>query len=176
MQNMFPPQAALNMDGAYDISNLALSQVKRAAELAMSHSKHNAEFAREQLSAISEVKDPAAVFQILQSQLEAAAKHAASAAAEAFELSQAFQSELSNLAETSFESKQAAVNTLIAETLKKAPQGSEAAVAAVQQAVEAGNKAVAEARKVAKQMAALGKQNMDNLKKQAPAAKKSARR
>jgi DNA-binding GntR family transcriptional regulator len=116
------------------------------------------------------------VFQFVQNQLEASAKYAAGVATAAFELSQEFQTELAELAENQFEAKHAEVNQLIAETLKKAPQGSEAAVAAVKQAVEAGNKAVAQARTAAKKSAELAKQGLEQLKANAPKAAKPARR
>ena len=174
--NQLKPQIAANMEAAYEIANLALSQVERATHLALEQSKQNAVFARGQFEAVSDIKDPAAVFQFVQSQLEASAKYAAGIAAEAFELSQEFQSELSDFAETHFDAKHAEVNKLIADTLKKAPEGSEAAVAAVKQAMDAGNKAVAEARKAAKKSADLAKQSLDQLKAKAPAAKPARRR
>jgi len=174
--NQLKPQIAANVDAAYEIANLALSQVERATQLAIEQSKQNAAFARGQFDAVSDIKDPAAVFQFVQSQLEASAKYAAGVAAEAFELSQAFQAELSEYAETHFDAKHAEVNKLIADTLKKAPEGSEAAVAAVKQAMDAGNKAVAEARKAAKKSAELAKQGLDQLKAKAPAAKPARRR
>ena len=96
--NQLKPQIAANVEVAYDIANLALSQVERATQLALE------------------------------------------------------------------------------QTLKKAPEGSEAAVAAVKQAMDAGNKAVAEARKAAKKSAELAKANLDQLKAKAPAAKPARRR
>jgi hypothetical protein len=83
---------------------------------------------------------------------------------------------LADLAESQFDAKHAEVNKLIAETLKKAPQGSEAAVAAVKQAVDAGNKAVAQARTAAKKSAELAKQGLEQIKANAPVAKPARRR
>lgn len=174
--NQLKPQISANVEAAYEIANLALSQVERATQLALEQSKQNAQFARSQFDAVSDIKDPAAVLQFVQSQLEASAKYAAGIAAEAFELSQEFQAELSEYAETHFDAKHAEVNKMIAETLKKAPQGSEAAVAAVKQAMDAGNKAVTEARKAAKKSADLAKQSLEQLKSKAPAAKAARRR
>ena len=69
------------------------------------------------------------------------------------------------------------MNKLIAQALKNAPAGSEAAVAAVQQAVEAGNKAVAEARKNAKQAVKLAQDSVEQIKsKTVVATKKPAAR
>ena len=170
------PQIEASVGAAYEVANLALSQVERATELSLAQSKQNAAFAKSQLQAVSDLKDPAAVFQFVQHQLEASAKYAAGVAAAAFELSQEFQTELADLAETQFDAKHAEVNKLIVETLKNAPQGSEAAVAAVKQAVEAGNKAVAQARTAAKKSAELAKQGLEQLKASAPQAAKPARR
>ena len=170
------PQVQANVDAVYEVANLALSQVERATELALAQSKQNAVFAREQMNAVADLKDPAAVFQFMQSQLEASAKYAAAVATEAFELSQEFQSELAQYAESNFDAKHAEVNQLIAQSLKNAPQGSEAAVAAFKQAVEAGNNAVAQARKSAKQVAEIAKQNVEQVKGNVVSAKPAARR
>ncbi len=170
------PQIEASVGAAYEVANLAVSQVERATELSLAQSKQNAAFAKSQLQAVTDLKDPAAVFQFVQHQLEASAKYAAGVAAAAFELSQEFQTELADLAETQFDAKHAEVNKLIVDTLKNAPQGSEAAVAAVKQAVEAGNKAVAQARTAAKKSAELAKQGLEQLKASAPQAAKPARR
>ena len=174
--NQIKPQVQAQVDAAYEVANLAMSQVERATELALAQSKQNAAFARQQIDAVADLKDPAAVFQFLQGQLEASAKYAAAVATEAFELSQEFQAELSEYAETHFDSKHAEVNALIAQSLKNAPQGSEAAVAAFKQVVEAGNQAVTQARKSAKQVAELTKQNVEQVKGKVAAAKPAARR
>ena len=67
---------------------------------------------------------------------------------------------------------------LLAQNLKKAPQGSEAAVTAVKAAVDASNKAFAEVRKNAKKTAELAHEGIAKLKANAPkaAAKTAARR
>ena len=170
------PQVQAQVDAAYQVANLAMSQVERATELALAQSKQNAVFARGQFDAVSDIKDPAAVLQFVQGQLEASAKYAAGVAAEAFELSQEFQAELSDLAESHFDTNHAEANKLIVQALKNAPEGSEAAVAAVKQAVEAGNKAVAEARKSAKHAAKLAKDSVAQVKGKVSAAKPAARR
>ena len=179
MQNAFDhikPQVAANLETAYEVADLAISQIERATELSLALNKQNTAFSKEQVNAATELKDPAAVFQFVQAQLEASAKYAASVAQEAFELSQQFQAEVSEFAETHFDANHAEANKLIAQALQNAPQGSEAVVAAVKQAVEAGNKAVTEARKAAKQSAQLAKENFEQLKAHAPVAKKAARR
>ena len=53
--NQLKPQIAANVEVAYDIANLALSQVERATQLALEQSKQNAEFARAQLSVFLQV-------------------------------------------------------------------------------------------------------------------------
>lgn len=174
--NHLKPQVAAALDASFEVATLALSQVERATHLALEQSKHNVEFARAQLNAVNGLKDPAEVFQFVQGQLEASAKYAAGLAAEAFELSQEFQAELSELAESHFDANHGEANKLIAQALKNAPQGSEAAVAAVKQAVEAGNKAVTEARKVAKQAAKLAQDSVEQVKSKVSSAKPATRR
>ena len=94
------------------------------------------------------------------------------------ELTQEFQAESAAFAEGHFDHAHTSVNKALAENLKKAPEGSEAAVNAVKAAVDAGNKALAEARKNAKKTAELAQEGLANLKAHAPkaAAKSPARR
>lgn len=77
-----------------------------------------------------------------------------------------------------FDHAYGAVNKALAENLKNAPTGSEAAVSAVKASVEAGNKALAEARKNAKRTAELTQEGLAKLKEHAhkAAVKTSARR
>ena len=99
-------------------------------------------------------------------------------AATAFELTQEFQAESAAFAEGHFDHAHASVNKTLTENLKKAPEGSEVAVNAVKAAVDAGNKALAEARKNAKKTAELAQEGLTKLKEHAPksAAKAPARR
>jgi hypothetical protein len=110
--------------------------------------------------------------------LENSAKSLAGFAATAFELSQEFQAEGASFAEGHFDHAHAQANKALVENLKKAPQGSEAAVTAVKAAVDASNKALAEARKNVKKTAAMAQEGIAKLKERAPkaAVKKPARR
>ena len=47
------PQIEASVEAAYEVANLALSQVERATELALAQSKQNAVFAREQMNAVA---------------------------------------------------------------------------------------------------------------------------
>lgn len=178
MQNQFKYQTDAAFQAAFDLANLSFSQVERFTELNLEQAKVNAELAQEQLSSVLEVKDPAAALELLKSQLETSAKSLAGFAATAYELTQEFQAESAAFAEGHFDHAHASANKALNETLKKAPEGSEAAVSAVKAAVDAGNKALAEARKNAKKTAELAKEGLAELKKHAPkaAAKPAARR
>ncbi|PUE32766.1 hypothetical protein B9Z35_04340 [Limnohabitans sp. Jir61] len=178
MQNQFKPQADAALQAAFDLANLSFSQVERFTELNLEQVKVNAELAQEQLSSVLDVKDPAAAIELLKSQLETSAKSLAGFAATAYELTQEFQAETAAFAEGHFDQAHAAANKAFNEGLKKAPEGSEAAVTAVKAAVEAGNKAIAEARKNAKKSAELAQEGLAKLKEHAPkaAAKAPVRR
>ena len=177
MTNPIKPQIDASLQAAFELASLSLAQVERVTELTLEQAKINAELAQEQLASTLEVKDPAAALELLKEQLEASAKSMAGFAATAFELGQEFQAEAAAYAEGHFDHAHAAANKAINENLKKAPEGSEAAVSAVKAAVEAANKALAEARKNAKKTAALAQEGMTKLKEQAPkAAKTPARR
>jgi hypothetical protein len=178
MQNQVKPQVEASLNAAFELANLSFSQVERLTELSFEQAKVNAELAQEQLASVLEVKDPAAALALLKSQLETSAKSLAGFATTAFELTQAFQAESAAFAEGHFDHAHAAANQAIHDNLKKAPQGSEAAVNAVKAAVDAGNKALAEARKNAKKTAELAQEGLAKLKEHAPkaAAKAPVRR
>jgi hypothetical protein len=177
MTHSIKPQIDASLEAAFELASITLAQVERVTELTLEQAKINAELAQEQLASSLEVKDPAAALELLKEQLEASAKSLAGFAATAFELGQEFQAEAAAYAEGHFDHAHAAANKALNENLKKAPEGSEAAVTAVKAAVEAGNKALAEARKNAKKTAALAQESLAKLKEHAPkAAKAPARR
>jgi hypothetical protein len=178
MTNPIKPQIDASLQAAFELANITLAQVERVTELTLEQAKVNAELAQAQLASTLEVKDPAAALELLKEQLEASTKSLAGFAATAFELGQEFQAEAAAFAEGHFDQAHAAANKAINENLKKAPEGSEAAVNAVKAAVDASNKALAEARKNAKKTAALAQEGIAKLKEHAPkaAAKAPARR
>lgn len=176
MQNQIKPQVDASIQAALELANISFSQVERATGLALEQAKVSAELAQEQLAAVLEVKDPAAAIELLKSQLENSVKSMAGFAATAFELSQEFQAEVTAFAEGHFDHAHAAANKAINDKLKQAPQGSEVAVTAVKAAVEASNKALAQARKNAKKTAELAQEGIAKLKEHAPKAAKSPAR
>lgn len=178
MTNLIKPQIDASLQAAFELANISLAQVERVTELTLEQAKISAELAQAQLTSSLEIKDPAAALELMKEQLEASAKSLAGFAATAFELGQEFQAEAAAFAEGHFDQAHAATNKAINENLKKAPAGSEAAVSAVKAAVEAGNKALAEARKNAQKTAALAQEGIAKLKEHAPkaAAKAPARR
>jgi len=177
MQNQIKPQVAASVQAAFELANLSFTQVERITELTLEQAKINAELAQEQLASVLEVKDPAQAIELLKTQLETSAKSLAGFAATALELGQQFQTETAAFAEGHFDQAHAAANQALHENLKKAPEGSEAAVQAVKTAVEASNKALTEARKNAKKTVELAQEGLAKLKAHAPqAAKAPARR
>jgi hypothetical protein len=178
MQAQIKTQVEASVKAAFELANLSFSQVERLTELSLEQAKVNAELAQEQLASVLDVKDPAAALELLKSQLETSAKSLAGFAATAYELTQEFQNESAAFAEGHFDHAHAVANKAINENLKKAPEGSEAAVNAVKAAVDASNKALAEARKNAKKTAELAQEGLAKLKEHAPkaAAKAPTRR
>lgn len=170
MQNQFKPQVHASVDAAYELAHLSFSQVERLTQLALEQSKVNADLVQEQVNAALDVKDPAAAIELLKTQLENSVKSFAGFAATAFELSQEFQAETTAFAETHFDQAHNAATKALHENLKKAPEGSEVAVAAVKSAIEAGNKAIAHARKTAQKSAELAQESLAKLKAQTPKA------
>lgn len=178
MQDQIKPQVEATLKSAFELANLSFSQVERLTELSLEQAKVNAELAQEQLASVLSIKDPSKALEVLKSQLEDSAKSLAGFAATAFELTQEFQAESAAFAEGHFDHAHASANKAFAENLKKAPQGSESAVNAIKAAVDAGNKALAEARKNAKKTAELAQEGLAKLKEHAPkvAVKAPARR
>jgi len=178
MQNQIKPQVDASVKAAFELANLSFTQLERVTELALEQARVNAELAQEQLATALEVKDPAAALELLKNQLETSAKSLAGFAATAFELSQEFHAEGAAFAEGHFDHAHAAANKALTDNLKKAPEGSEAAVTAVKAALDASNKALAEARKNAKKTAELAQAGIAKLKEHAPkaAVKAPARR
>jgi len=173
MQNQIKPQVEASLQAAFELANLSFAQVERITELTLEQAKVNAELAQDQLASVLDVKDPTAAIELLKAQLETSAKSLAGFAATAFELGQQFQAEAAAFAEGHFDQAHAAANKAIIDNLKKAPEGSEAAVQAVKTAVEAGNKALAEARKNAKKTAELAQEGIAKLKEHAPKVAKA---
>ena len=177
MQNQIKPQVEASVQAAFELANLSFAQAERITELTLEQAKVNAELAQDQLTSALEVKDPTEAIALLKAQLETSAKSLAGFAATAFELGQQFQAEATAFAEGHFDQAHAAANKAINDNLKKAPEGSEAAVQAIKAAVDAGNKALAEARQNAKKTAELAQEGIAKLKEHAPkAAKAPARR
>lgn len=173
MQNPIKPQVEASIQAAFELANLSFGQIERVTGLALEQAKVNAELAQEQLASALEVKDPTAALALLKEQLETSAKSLAGFATTAFELGQQFQTEAAAYAEGHFDQAHTAANKAIHENLKKAPEGSEAAVQAVKAAVDAGNKALAEARKNAKKTAELAQEGIAKLQAHAPKAAKT---
>ena len=176
MNDQFKPQVQAAVQASYDLASLIMSQAQRATELSVAQQKLALELAQSQAVSVLEVKEPASALQYVQDQVQTAGKHAAGFAATAFELGQEFQTELNAFVEGHFDLQHAAVNKAIQQNLKQAPEGSEAAVAAVKSALDLSNKALAEARKAAKQSADLAQQTLSALKEQAPEAARTTRR
>jgi hypothetical protein len=176
MQNTIKPQVAASVQAAFELTNLSFAQVERLTELTLEQAKINSELAQEQLASVLEVKDPAQAIELLRTQLETSAKSLAGFAATAFELAQQFQTETTAFAEGHFDQAHAAANQALHDNLKKAPEGSEAAVQVVKAAVEASNKALAEARQNAKKTVELAQEGLAKLKPQAAQPSKAPAR
>ncbi|WP_353141099.1 phasin family protein [Limnohabitans sp.] len=170
MQDQIKTQAEASVNAAFELATLSFSQVERLTELSLEQAKVNSELTQAQLTSVLEVKDPAAALELLKSQLDTSVKSLAGFAATVYELTQTFQAESAAFAEGHFDHAHDTANKAIHDSLSKAPEGSEAAVTAVKAAVEAGNKALAEARKNAKKTAELAQEGLAKLKEHAPKA------
>jgi len=155
------------LNTAFELANLSFSQFERLTGLNLEQAKVSTELANEQLNSMLNIKDPANALETMKTIMEESALSLAGYATTAMELSQEFQSESAAFADSHFDYAHEMVNNLLAENFKNAPAGSEAAVIAVKSAVEAGNKALAEARKNAKLTVELFQENLAKFKEHA---------
>jgi len=178
MQDKIKSQIEETSKTSFEFANLAFSQFERLTALSVEQAKVSAELAYEQAQALMEVKDPSAAIALFNAQLETSVKSLAGLAATVLELIEEFHAETSAFAEGHFEDVHATANKAIVELLKKAPLGSEVAVGAAKAAIDAANKAIAEARTAATKTSEMAKQGLAEFKKLAPTAapKAAARR
>ena len=178
MQDKIKSQIEESTKATFEFANLAYSQFERLTALSVEQAKVSAELAYEQAQALMEVKDPSAAIELFKTQLETSVKSLAGLAATVLELTEEFQAETSTFAEGHFEHVHTTANKAIVELLKNAPQGSEVAVSAAKAAIDATNKAIAEARTAATKTSEMAKQGLSELKKLTPTAapKAAARR
>lgn len=169
------PQVQAATETGFEAAALVLSQIERATKQAIELGKQQHEFAQIQFNSVTTIKDPAQVFQFVQQQIQATGKYAADLTKEVYELNQAFQSELGDFANTHFDAKHKELNQLVIDALKNAPEGSDIVVSVVKQAVDAGNSAVAEARKNAKIATKLVNDTFEQAKAHTTTAKASTR-
>ena len=158
--------------------NYAFDFFKKTPEAFFEDQCISAELAYDQAKSLMEVKDPTAAIELFKTQMETSTKSLAGYATTALELGEEFQTEAATFVEGHFEEAHASANKAISELLKNAPQGSEALVTAAKAAIDAANKAIAEAQTIAKKTTEMAKQGVAELKKHAPSAapKASARR
>jgi ElaB/YqjD/DUF883 family membrane-anchored ribosome-binding protein len=170
MQNQFKPHIEASTNSAFEFANLAFSQVERLTALSVEQAKISAELAYDQAKSLMEVKDPTAAIELFKTQMETSTKSLAGYATTVLELGEEFQTEAATFVEGHFEEAHAKANKAINELLKNAPLGSEALVTAAKAAIDAANKAIAEAQTVAKKTTEMAKQGVAELKKHAPSA------
>ena len=178
MQDKIKSQIEESTKTTFEFANLAYSQFERLTTLGVEQAKVSAELAYEQAQALMEVKDPSAAITLFNTQLETSVKSLAGLAATVLELMEEFHAETSAFAEGHFQEAHTKANKIISELLQNAPLGSEVAVTATKAAIDAANKAIAEARTAATKTSEMAKQGLAELKKLAPTAapKVAARR
>jgi len=167
MQNHFKPQVEVSLSTAFELANLSFSQFERLTGLNIEQAKVSTELANTQLNTLLNIKDPANALETMKLIMEESVLSLAGYATTAIELTQEFHSESAAFADSHFDYAHEVVNNVLAENFKNAPAGSEATVVAVKAAVEAGNKALAEARKNAKLTAELFQENLAKFKEYA---------
>ena len=171
MTQHLKPHTDAAIQAAFQLTSLSIAHVERLSELSLEQVKANAEHAQAQLSSVLETKDPSAAIELLKANLENSASSLASFALAAYDLSQQFHQEASQLAEGHFDEAHAQAQKAIQEQLKHAPAGSEALVSVVKSAIDASNRAIHQARGHAQKSIELASESVNKIREHAPVSK-----
>ena len=162
-----------NLEGTRQAGFLTLSQFERMTALALAQIKKNADFVEDQLDAAMHLKDFGNMLQFFQDQFASSQQLNAEVAQTLFELSQEFHAELTELVEAYWDTQRAQLNAQLP------PPSAHAALAVElwQQAMQLSGQSVANARRAAKDSAALSQTlTQKALTKRAPSAKSATKR
>jgi len=144
------------------LSEKAFASLEQLVELNMAASKALISESISHLQALAEVKDVQALVTLQSDMTKPMAEKAASYSRHLYDIVSGSSAEFNKVLESASAESQKTVTQLLESSLKNAPAGSEAAVAVMKSAMAAGNNAVENAQKSAKQAAQLVESNISS--------------
>jgi len=152
-----------NVEALAGLSEKAFSGFEKLVELNMAASRALMGESIAHLQALSEVKDAKALLALQSDMLKPMSEKAASYSRHLYDIVSGSSAEFSKAFESSSAESKKAVTALLETSLKNAPAGSEAAVAVLKSAIDAGTNAVESAQKSAKQALQVVESNMNSM-------------
>lgn len=152
-----------NLDAVAGFSEKAFASLEKLVELNMAASKAILGESLSNLQALASAKDAQELLTLQSDMVKPLPEKVASYTRHLFDILSGAGTELATVLESSSAESQKTVTALLENSLKKAPAGSEAAVAVIKQAMTAGNTAVESAQKSAKQAVQMVESNINAL-------------
>ena len=150
-----------SLEALTDLSQKAFSGFEKLVELNMAAAKAVMGDSLATLETLGSAKDASALMSLQAGLVQPMGEKAASYSRHLYEIVSGTGAEFTKALESTTAESKKAVTTFVETSLKKAPAGSEAAVAAFKSAFEAGNNAVETAQKNAKQTAKMVESSME---------------
>ena len=163
-----------NLDAAAGLAHTAFSGMERLVELNMAASKAAVSEAFANAQSLLSAKNPQDLVAAQAALVQPAFEKTVSYGRHLYDIASSTGAEFTKAMEAKAAEQQATVKTLVENSLKNAPAGSDAAVAVIKTAYEASQTAAETLKKVAKQAAEQAETNMKAASAQAEAAVKSA--
>lgn len=150
-----------SLEALTDLSHKTFSGFEKLVELNMAAAKAVMGDSLATLETLSNAKDASALMSVQAGLVQPMGEKAASYSRHLYEIVSGTGAEFTKTLESTTAESKKAVTAFVETSLKKAPAGSEAAVAAFKSAFEAGNNAVETAQKTAKQTAKMVESSME---------------
>jgi phasin family protein len=163
-----------NIDAASGLTQTAFSGLERLVELNMAAGKAAVAETFSGAHSLLSVKNPQDLMAAQAALVQPAFEKSVSYGRHLYEIASSTGAEFTKAVEAKVAEQQATVKTLVENSLKNAPAGSDAAVAVIKTAYEASQSAAETLKKVAKQAAEQTEANIKAASAQAEAAVKSA--
>jgi len=163
-----------NLAAATDMSQTMMAGFERVVELNMAASKAAFSESFSGLETLLAVKTPQDLAAVQASMGQPVYEKSAAYGRHLVDIATSTGAQLAKATEGKMAEAQKAFTTVLETSLKNAPAGSDAAVAAIKSAIEAGNTAMENAQKAAKQAAQTAESSFKAATNQAEAAVKSA--
>jgi len=152
-----------NVDALTGLSEKAYSSFEKLVELNMAASKALMGESIANMQAMSQIKDAQALMAFQSNMLKPMSDKAASYSRHVFDILSGSSADFSKIFESTSAQSQKSMTALVDASLKNAPAGSEAAVAVIKSAIDAGSNAVESAQKSAKQTLQVVESNMNSM-------------